>query len=149
MPADPPPPAGDSDRPAAGFATALFLVGLTGFLLSALGFVAALALGVDVRLPLATNGVSAVLVVGWVAANRLGDPTSGVTSLPGAVGTAMLLLGAYGLLVALVVAITARWHGRFGLVWSLLGGAVAAGLLGAVTFPLEVFTGPVNRPEDD
>jgi hypothetical protein len=149
MPSDAASRAGGPDRADAGFATALFLVGLFGFLLSALGFAAALGLGIDVRFPLATNAGSAALVVGWLAANRLGDPTSGVTSVPGAVGTAMLLFGAYGLVVAVVVASTARWHGQFGLVWYLLGAAVVAGVLGAVTFPLEVVTGSVNKREDD
>ena len=133
----------------AGLASAVFLVGLFGVLLSALGFLAALALAIDVRLPLATNGASVTLVVAWVAADRLADPTSGVTSVPGAVGTAMLVLSGYGFVAAAVVAGTARWHGQFGLVWYLLGGAAVVGILGAITFPLEAITGAVNRSQDD
>jgi hypothetical protein len=149
MPTDATSRAGRPDRSTAGVWTAFFLVGLLGLLLSWIGFVAALVLGIDVRLPLATNGASAALVVGWLAANRLGDPTSGVTSVPGAVGTAMLLLGGYGLVVGAVVAATARWHGQFGLVWYVLGVALVTSVLGAVTFPLEVVTGSVNRQQDD
>ena len=149
MPSDAPPCAVDPDRSTAGLGTAVFLGGSLGFLLSALGFLVTLAVSLDVRLPLAANGATAVIVVGWLAADRLGDPTSGVTSVPGAMGTAMLLLAGYGLLVAVVVAGTARWHGRFGLVWPLLGAAVVVGVLGAVSFPLEVVTGSVNRPEED
>ncbi len=137
------------DRSDARFGTAVFLVGLFGLLLSVLGFVAALGTGIDVRLPIAANGASAVLVVSWLAADRLGDPASGVMSVPGAVGTAMLLLGCYGILVAVLVAGTARWHGRFGLVWYLLGGAVVVGVLGVLTFPLEAVTGSLNRREND
>jgi hypothetical protein len=130
-------PSRDPDRPG----TAVFLVGLFGFALSALGFLTALILGVDVRVPLATNAASALLVVLWVAADRLRDPDSGVTSVPGAVGTTMLLLAAYGLVAAVVLAGTSFWHARFSLVWYLLGAALVAGVLGALTFPLEVLTG--------
>jgi hypothetical protein len=122
-------------------ATVAYLVGLLGFVGSALAFVAVLVLGGDVELALAGNAASTGVLVAWAAYDSLTDPDSTVATLPGAVGTAMVLVAVYGVLAAAVVAITSPRHGRLDLAWLFAGGAVVAGVLAAVTFPLEVVAG--------
>lgn len=134
MTADVEPPESGNGR----LATGLYLLGLGGFLLSTIAFAAALVLGTDLRPILAANALSAALLVAWAARDTYLDPDSEVTTVPGAVGTAMLLLAVYGLLAAAVVAVTSPVHGRLDLALFVAGAAVVAGVLAVVTFPLEV-----------
>lgn len=123
-------------------ANAVYLIGLVGFVLSALAYAAAVIVGVDLRPALAANAVAAGLLVAWAAHDTFRDPTSEVASVPGAAGTAMTLLAVYFLLAAVVVAASSPWHDRFDLAWLLGGAAVVAGVLAFLTFPLEVVWGP-------
>lgn len=136
--ADAPPRDADSTG-AGGVATLLYLVGFAGFLLSGLAFVGLLVLGVDLRAALLANAAAAILLVAWAAYDTFHDPDSEVDSVPGALGTGMLLLAVYGLLAGVVVAVTSLFHAHADLLWWYGGGAVLAAVLGFVTFPLEVF----------
>jgi len=141
-PADPPAGSGR-------FATALYLVGLVGFVLSGLAYPVVLVLGGDLAPVLAANAAAVFLLVAWAAHDTLADPTSAVTTVPGAVGTAMVLLAVYGLLASAVVALTSPWHDHLALAWLLAGGTLVAGLLGVLTFPLEALAGRAAGDEAD
>jgi len=130
------------------FATVAYLLGLLGFVGSAVAFGAAFVLGGDVGLALASNAASTGVLVTWAASDSLVDPDSEVETLPGAVGTAMVLVAVYGVLAAAVVAITSPRHGRLDLAWLFAGSAVVAGVLAAVTFPLEVLAGDGAEPAE-
>jgi|GEM_PF-3253779 len=149
MPDDEPAPAAqaptDSDADSATDAggtldSVVFLVGLLAFLGSAVAYLVVLATGGDVRLPLAVNGLAALVVVAWTARDTYADPDSEVTTLPGALGTALLMLGAYGLVASVAVALSSPWHDRFDLaIWFGIAAAVLA-VFGFFTFPAEVVT---------
>lgn len=124
--------------PSGGLANALYLVGFVGFLGTAVAYLLLLGLGIDPQPALVGNAIAAALLVIWAASDTLADPDSDVTSVPGAVGTGMILLAVYGLLAAIVVAATSPWHDRFEFVWLFAGGGAVAGVLGFATFPLEV-----------
>lgn len=144
--ADGPPTAGDARAGGWTVATVAYLLGLLGFVVSALAFVVVLVFGGDVGLPIAVNAASMGLLVTWAATDSLADPDSEVETVPGAVGTAMVLVAVYGLLAAAAVAVTSLWHARLDLAWLLGGAGLVAGVLAIVTFPLEVFAG--DGPED-
>lgn len=118
-------------------ATALYLVGLVAFVLSGLAYLLVLLLSGDIAPVITANAAAGCLLVAWAARDTLADPTSTVTTVPGAVGTAMVLLAVYGLLATVVVAVTSPWHDDLGLAWLLAGGTLVAGVLGVLTFPLE------------
>lgn len=119
--------------------TAVFALGLLAFVGSAATFVLDLATGFDVARSLAINGAAAFSLVAWAAHDTLADPDSGVQTLPGAVGTALLLLGGYLLVAAVVVALTSVLHGRLGLAVAVGVAGVAAAVVGFAVFPVEVF----------
>ena len=138
------PPAG-SGR----LATALYLVGLVAFVLSGLAYPIVLLLGGDLAPVLAANAAAVGLLVAWAAHDTLADPSSAVTTVPGAVGTAMVLLPVYGLLATVVVAVTSPWHDALDLAWLLAGGTLLAGVLGVLTFPLEALASRADGDEID
>lgn len=148
---------GDTDRgeaPAEGddrstLASFAFFLGLIAIVGSVLAFAVALVTGGDVALPIAGNVVGAVVVVAWTAVDTYTDPESGVTSLPGALGTALLLLGAYALVASAVVALTSPWHARFDLALGLAVAAAVVGVLGFFTFPAEVVVPGDGDGSDD
>lgn len=147
-------PGGTGEAGSGGWtvATVAYLLGLLGFGGSALAFVVVLLLDSDVAVLLAINAAATGLLVTWAGYDSLADPTSEVETVPGAVGTAMVLVAVYGLLAAAVVAITSFRHGRLDLAWLFGGGALVAGVLAVVTFPLEVVagTGPEEpAPEEE
>lgn len=130
--ADGPGEAGDgraSDPPAGtdGAGWLVFLLALVVFVGSALAFGLDLLTGADVARSLAVNAAAAVALVAWVARDTLADPDSDVRTLPGALGTALVLVGGYLLLAALAVAATSVWHARPALAVPL--GATGAGAL--------------------
>ncbi len=139
MPAD---PDADADTTAEADATGghplVFLAALLTLVGSMVGYLVVLAVGGDVRLPLAVNAGAVVVLVALTAAERYTDPDSTVTSLPGALGTALLVLGAYGLVASVVVAATSPWHSRLDLALWLGGAAALAAVFGFFTFPAEV-----------
>lgn len=114
------------------------LLALVIFALSAVAYPVALATGADVTWAIGSNTAAAVAIVAWTARRTFSDPASSVGSVPGAVGTALLVLGGYGLLVAGVLALTARWHDAGGLVGPLAALALVAGAFGLATFAFEV-----------
>lgn len=119
----------------------VFLVGLVLFLASTIAFVVDLATGQDVLRSLALNGLGVGIIVAWAAHDTLVDPGAEVSSVPGALGTAMLLLGIYLGIATVVLAISSPWHGRLGL-WPWTGGTgVVLVVLGFATFPVEVLLG--------
>ena len=129
----------------AGYVRAVvFFVALLGFLASLLAYGYTLATGGDVRVPLAVNAAAATLLVVLTARDAYTDPDSAVTSIPGALGTGLLLLGVYGLLASVAVAATTVWHGRIDLALWLGGAAAVAAVLGFFTFPAEVLGGDAN-----
>jgi hypothetical protein len=144
-------PAGEPTDPQSGgrLANALYLVGFVGFLGTAVAFLVLVALGSDPQPALLGNAIAAGLLVVWAASDTLGDPDSEVTSVPGAVGTGMLLLGVYGILAGIVVAATSPWHDRFAFVWLFAGGGAIAGVLGFATFPLEVVMSDTPTADDE
>lgn len=144
-----PPETAPTDPPAGSgrTATALYLVGLVGFVVSGLAYPAVLILGGDLLLVVAVNAAAVGLLVAWAAHDTLVDSGSAVTTVPGAVGTAMVLLAVYGLLATVVVAVTSPWHDHLAIAWLLAVEALAAGVLAVVTFPLEAFVG--ESPADD
>lgn len=130
-----------ADGPAADGTTAgslLFLLGLLAFLGSAVAFVVDLATGSGVVRSLAVNAASALLLVAWAAHDTLSDPDSDVRTLPGALGTAMLLTGGYFLLAGVVLGATSLWHDRLDLALSLGAAGVAGVVVGFAVFPVEV-----------
>lgn len=144
-----PPETAPTDPPAGSgrIATALYLVGLVGFVLSGLAYPVVLLLRGDLRLVVAANAAAVGLLVAWAAHDTLADPESAVTTVPGAVGTAMVLLAIYGLLATVVVAVTSPWHDHLDIAWLLAGGTLVAGLLGVVTFPLEALASRADADE--
>ena len=116
----------------------VFFAGLLAFFGSGAAYLVVLVTGGDVRLPLAVNVVAALVLVARTAHDTYADPDADVTTLPGAVGTALLMLGAYGLVASVVVAATSPWHGRFDLALWLGGAAAALAVFGFFTFPAEV-----------
>lgn len=134
--------------PSGGFANAIYLLGFVGFLGTAVAYLLLLGFGIDPQPALVGNAIAAILLVIWAATDTLGDPDSDVTSVPGAVGTGMVLLAVYGVLAAIAVAATSPWHDRFEFVWLFAGGGVVAGVLGFATFPLEVVMGDTSPATD-
>jgi len=116
----------------------VFFAGLLAFFGSGAAYLVVLVTGGDVRLPLAVNGFGALVLVARTAHDTYADPDADVTTLPGAVGTALLMLGAYGLVASVVVAATSPWHGRFDLALWLGGAAATLAVFGFFTFPAEV-----------
>jgi hypothetical protein len=140
---DSPRRAGDDGHPL------LFLAALVTFLGGGLWYVSVLATGGDVRLPLAVNVCGAVALVSLTAADSYTDPDSSVASVPGALGTALLMLGAYGLVASVAVAATSPWHGRLDLTIWLGGAAALAAVFGFFTFPAEVLGGDDGNSDRD
>lgn len=138
-----------ADSPSGGLANALYLLGFVGFLGTAVAYLLLLGFGIDPRSALVGNAVAAGLLVVWAASDTLDDPDSAVTSVPGAVGTGMILLAVYGVLAAIVVLATSPWHDRFEFVWLFGGGGAIAGVLGFATFPLEVVMADSSPATDD
>jgi hypothetical protein len=142
--------AGPSGPGSGRLGTVLYLAGLAGLVGSALAYPGALLAGWDVRPVVAINAASVGLLVAWAAHDTLADPGSAVTTTPGAVGTAMVLLAIYGLLAAVVLAITSPWHGHLEIALALAAGTLVAGVLGVLTFPLEALAGESEEgPESD
>lgn len=147
-----PPAAGAESAASDGTGSAspvLFLAGLVAFLGSVVAFVADLVTGHDVLRSLGINAASAVVLVAWAAADTLGDPDSEVTSLRGAAGTGLLLLGLYLLGASVVVLATSPVHDRFDLLPWLAGLAVASIVTGYVVFPRERVLDAVDVSGDE
>lgn len=126
-----------------------FLVGFIGFVGSAIAYGLALLTGSDVTVSLAVNAAAALLLIGWAANATLADPASTVRTLPGAIGTALLLVGAYLVGAAVVVGFTSVWHGRFSLAIALGVTGVVAGVGGLAMFPIELVVGDAESESDD
>jgi len=116
----------------------VFFGGLLAFFGSGAAYLVVLVTGGDVRLPLAVNGFATLVLVARTAHDTYADPDADVTTLPGAIGTALLMLGAYGLVASVVVAATAPWHGGFELALWLGAAAATLAVFGFFTFPAEV-----------
>lgn len=131
------PPDGD----AAGSHPFVFLVGLLLFLASSAAFLADLVTGHDVLRSLALNGLGTLVLVAWAANDTLVDPDAEVSTLSGAGGTALLLVGVYLLVAAVGLALTSFWHDRLGLAPWLGGTAVVLAVVGFAVFPVGAFLG--------
>ncbi len=126
-----------SDGDAAGGHPFVFLAGLLLFLVSAAAYLADLATGHDVLRSLALNGLGTLVLVTWAAHDTLVDPNANVSSVPGAAGTALLLLGLYLLVAVVALVLSSPWHARLGLVPYLGGAAVVLAVVGFAVFPVE------------
>lgn len=145
------PEAGEPDRPTGsdGDSGGLpIFVALGVFVLSAAAVPLALVTGTDVTWAVGSNTAAAVAIVSWTARRTYRDPALSVSTVPGAFGTALLVLGGYGLIVGGVLALTGRWHDADGLVGTLAGVGLAIGALGLVTFAFELVFGEPD-PADD
>lgn len=127
----------------------VFLLGLVAFVGSAAAFGLDVATGYDVTRSLAANGAAALSLVAWAAHDTLGDPDSGVRSFPGALGTALLLFGAYLLVAAVVVGASSVVHGRLDLALAEGIAGLAAVVVGFAAFPAEVVLGGEDESTEE
>jgi hypothetical protein len=133
-----------------GYRRALvFFAALLAVLASLLAYGYTLATGGDIRGPLAVNAAAATLLVALTARDAYTDQESAVTSIPGALGTALLLLAVYGLGASVAVASTVIWHGQVDIALWLGGAAAVAAVLGFFTFPAEVLSGDQAEEAED
>lgn len=128
------------------------LLALVVFAISLLAVPVAVVVGADVAPAVASNAAAAVAIVSWTSRRSFRDPTSSVSTVPGALGTALVFLGIYGLLLAGGLWLSAPFHGRGDLVWPVgVAGGVGT-VLGLVTFAFEaVFTpagSETNKPRE-
>lgn len=118
-----------------GWASLLFFVGLVGFVVSVVAFLADLVTGQAVGRSLAVNALAVFALVGWAARDTFRDPDAAVNSRLGAVGTGAMLYGLYLLLASLVVGVTSLRHGRLSVALVAGGVGVALVLGGFLGFP--------------
>lgn len=125
----------------------LFLFGLLLFVASLVAFVADLATGHDVVRSLVSNAVGAVVLVAWAGLDSYRDPDSGVTTLGGAVGTGLILVGLYLLAAGLVVALTSVVHDRLVVGLAMAAGGLPLVLGGFVAYPIDPLTSADEQGE--
>lgn len=126
-----------------------FLVAFIAFVGSALAYGLALLTRSNVAASLAVNAAAALILVGWAANSTLTDPASDVRTLPGAIGTALLLLAGYFVSAAVLVGITSIWHGRVDLAIALAVAGGVAGVAGLAMFPVAVLLDTEPSGADD
>lgn len=142
-------PAGSDESPVAtGGPSWLYLLGLLGFLVTAIAFVADLWTGHDVRRSIAINALAAVVLVTWAGLDSYRDRDSGVTTLAGAIGTGMILVGVYLLAAGAVVAATSVVHERSVIGLGMVAGGVPLVLGGFLVFPVDAVLGDDADPPD-
>lgn len=127
----------------------LYLVGLLGFFTAGVAFVADLVTGHDVLRSVALNALTAVLLVTWAGLDSYRDRSSGVQTIPGAVGTGLILIGVYLLVAGAVVGVTSLVHERLFVGLGMLAGGVPLVLGGFLVFPADAVLGPGAEDEAD
>ena len=137
------------DTPEPEHASLIFLAGLVAFLVSALAFVADLVTGYPIARSLVVNGIAAAVLVAWAGADSYGDPDSGVETLSGAVGTALMLVGLYLVFAGGVVAVTSLRHGRLLVGLAMVAGGIPLILGGFVALPIDDVLGSARVGDDD
>lgn len=125
------------------------LLALVIFGASLVGYPVALVVGADVTWAVGSNAAATVALVGWTARRTFVDPRSSVTTVPGAIGTSLLVLGCYGLVVAGVLALTGRWHDAGSLVVPVALSGATALVLGFATFAFEAVFQPSGPDRDE
>lgn len=128
----------------------LFLLGLVVFLGSTLLFVVDLVRGVDVIRSVAANGVGAIVLIGWAALDTYRSGESGVDTVSGAAGTALLLYGIYLSIAGFVVGLTGLFaHDRLIIGVTYLGLSVGAVVAGYLIMPIGALLGSDDEDPDD
>jgi hypothetical protein len=137
----------DSSNSASGW---LVLLGLLVFVGSALLFVVDLIRGVDVLRSVAINGVGAIVLIGWAALDTYRSEESEVTTLSGALGTALMLYGLYLSVTGLALSATGLFfHDRLSLGAFYLGLSIGALVTGYIVTPIGVLLGDETVDHDD
>lgn len=128
----------------------LFLLGLVVFLGSTLLFVVDLVRGVDVIRSVAANGVGAIVLIGWAALDTYRSGESGVDTVSGAAGTALLLYGIYLSIAGFVVGLTGLFaHDRLIIGVTYLGLSVGAVVAGYLIMPIGALLSSDDEDPDD